>query len=83
MNYCLFCKSFDHDGATCVKRMTALADHVADWNIFAAERQAFHEAQPVKERKVRTQSTTARWKFTPEARADYFTQLAIARGEQI
>jgi hypothetical protein len=83
MTYCLYCRTFDHDGATCRNRMTAMADHVADWNIFAAARQAFYEAHPVKERKVRTQSTTARWKFTPEARADYFTKLAIARGEQI
>ena len=79
MNYCLFCQSFDHDGATCAKRLKALADHEADWKAFAAERQAFYEAQPVKEVKARTQSTTARWKFTPEAGAEYFTQLAEAR----
>ena len=82
MSYCTFCKSFDHDGATCAKRLKALADHEADWKAFAAERQAFYEAQPVREEKVRTQSTTALWKFTPEGRAEYFTQLAIARGEQ-
>jgi len=79
MLYCLYCKSFDHDGATCPKRLKALADHEADWNAFAAERQAFYESLPVEESKVRTQSTTARWKFTPEARAEYFTNLSEAR----
>lgn len=79
MLHCLYCASFDHDGATCAKRLKALADHEADWNAFAVERQAFYEAQPVKERRIRTQSTTARWKFTPEARAEYFTLLADAR----
>ena len=81
MFYCLYCGTFDHDGASCAKRLKALADHEADWKAFAAERQAFYEAQPVKEVKARTQSTTARYKFTPEARAEYFTQLAIARGQ--
>jgi hypothetical protein len=83
MNYCLYCKSFDHDGATCAARLKALAEHEADWNAFAARRQAFYEAQPVMEFKVRTQSTTARWKFTPEDRAEYFNELSIARGEKI
>ena len=84
MIYCQYCGTFnDHDGATCAKRLKALAEHEADWNAFAAERQAFYEAQPVKELKVRTQSTTARRKFTPEGRADYFTELAIAIGEKI
>jgi len=83
MNYCLYCQSFDHDGATCAKRLKALAEHEADWNAFAAERQAFYEAHPVKEFKVRTQSTTARWKFTPEERAVFFNQLAVARGEKV
>jgi hypothetical protein len=84
MIYCLYCGTLgDHDGATCAKRLKALADHEADWNAFAAERQAFYEAAPVKEFKVHTQSTTARWKFTPEERAEYFTKLAIARGDKI
>ena len=83
MNYCLYCLTFDHDGATCAKRLKALADHEADWKAFAAERQAFYEAQPVKEIKVRTQSTTARRKFTPEARAAFFDELAEARRSNI
>lgn len=81
--FCNYCTTFDHDGASCAKRLKALAEHEADWNAFAVERQAFYEAQPVKERRIRTQSTTARWKFTPEARAVFFTQLAIARGEKL
>ena len=82
MLYCLYCGTFDdHDGATCAKRLKALADHAADWKAFAAERQAFYESLPAEDVKVRTQSATARWKFTPEARAEYFTQLAIARGQ--
>jgi hypothetical protein len=81
--FCNYCTTFDHDGASCAKRLKALAEHEADWNAFAARRQAFYEAQPVMEFKVRTQSTTARWKFTPEARAEYFNELAIARGERI
>ena len=80
MNYCLYCLTFDHDGATCAKRLKALADHEADWKAFAAERQAFYESLPVKDVKVRTQSTTARIRFdTPEARDKYFSELSDAR----
>ena len=80
MLYCLYCCTFDHDGATCPKRLKALADHEADWKAFAAERQAFYESLPVEEAKIRTQSSTARIRFeTPEARAAYFDELAEAR----
>ena len=80
MIYCNYCGTFDdHDGATCAKRLKALADHEADWKAWAAERQAFYESLPVEDSNPRGQSSTAHRHFTtPEARAAYFDELGEA-----
>ena len=80
MPYCLYCQSFDHSGATCAKRLKALAEHEADWKAFSDARQAFYESLPVEDSKPRGQSRTAHRHFsTPEARAAYFDELGEAR----